>query len=89
MFFFIICPLDLNIYSQISCPSRFHLSIEELRVSGMNVLDAPHLSSCLSQIVCQCALAQVPHPYRPDFVNDIQHDVASGGQRVGWNAQVV
>jgi hypothetical protein len=27
-------------------------------VSGINVLDAPHLSSCIAQIVCQCALVQ-------------------------------
>jgi hypothetical protein len=37
----------------------YALTIEDLRVSDINVLDAPHLSSCIAQIVCQCALAQV------------------------------
>jgi hypothetical protein len=44
------------------CQCRFQLSIEELRVSGINVLDAPHLSSCIAQIVCQCALVQASDP---------------------------
>jgi hypothetical protein len=39
------------------------MSIEDLRVSSINVLDSPHLSSCIAQIVCQCAIAQVTPPY--------------------------
>jgi len=37
----------------------FELSIEDVRVSGINVADQPQLSSCVLQIVAQCALAQV------------------------------